>query len=79
VFLIVCFPSLFSVFSKPFSAFPKIAHLVLKVQQNQKSYFVFPFIIGLLRNICASPFGQSKALRLRQLGIIYIFQYFLHM
>jgi hypothetical protein len=61
LFLIACFPPLFSVFTKPFLAFPKIAHLVLKVQQNQKSYFVCPFQIGLLRNLCASPFGQSKA------------------
>jgi hypothetical protein len=73
VFLIVCFPPLFSVFSKPFLAFPKIAHLVLKVQQNQKSYFVCPFLIGLLRNRCASPFGQSKALACWQQVFVLVF------
>jgi len=73
VFLIVCSPPLFSVFSKPFLAFPKIAHLVLKVQQNQKSYFVCPFLIGLLRNRCASPFGQSKALACWQQVFVSVF------
>ena len=71
--LIVCFPPLFSVFTKPFLAIPNLAHLFFqKDLKKTKKLNCLPSQIGVLRTFCASPFGQSKALACWQQVFFYI-------